>query len=76
MVLSPLHLLSAILGDDQGIVPMVLNRIGSNAGRIKEMAEGELDKHELLREIIDNKVLMIMPPEAIAPSPCSCLAMT
>jgi ATP-dependent Clp protease ATP-binding subunit ClpB len=41
-VLSPLHLLSAIVGDDEGIVPEILKKIGANIGRIKDMTEGEL----------------------------------
>jgi ATP-dependent Clp protease ATP-binding subunit ClpB len=41
-VLSPLHLLSAIVGDDEGIVPEILKKIGANVGRIKDMTEGEL----------------------------------
>ncbi|MGD1042535.1 MAG: ATP-dependent chaperone ClpB [Sedimentisphaerales bacterium] len=41
-VLSPLHLLSAIIGDDEGIGPEILKKIGANVGRIKDMTEGEL----------------------------------
>jgi ATP-dependent Clp protease ATP-binding subunit ClpB len=41
-VLSPLHLLSAIVGDDEGISPEILKKIGANVGRIKDMTEGEL----------------------------------
>lgn len=41
-VLSPLHLLSAILGDDDGIVIMILKTIGSNIRRVKEMTDGEI----------------------------------
>ena len=43
-VLSPLHLLSAIVGDDEGIVPEILKKIGANVGRIKDMTEGELHR--------------------------------
>jgi ATP-dependent Clp protease ATP-binding subunit ClpB len=41
-VLSPLHLLSAIVGDDEGIGQEILKKIGANVGRIKDMTEGEL----------------------------------
>ncbi|MGA2173133.1 MAG: ATP-dependent chaperone ClpB [Sedimentisphaerales bacterium] len=41
-VLSPLHLLSAIVGDDEGIGPEILKKIGANVGRIKDMTESEL----------------------------------
>jgi ATP-dependent Clp protease ATP-binding subunit ClpB len=43
-VLSPLHLLSAILSDEEGIGVMVLKKIGANAGRIKSMTESELGR--------------------------------
>jgi len=41
-VLSPLHLLDAILGDDDGIVIMILKTIGSNVRRVKEMTDSEI----------------------------------
>jgi ATP-dependent Clp protease ATP-binding subunit ClpB len=44
IVLSPLHLLSAVLSDDNGIVVMVLKKIGANISRIKEMTESELGR--------------------------------
>jgi ATP-dependent Clp protease ATP-binding subunit ClpB len=43
-VLSPLHLLSAILRDDDGIAVMALKIIGANAARIKEMTESEINR--------------------------------
>jgi ATP-dependent Clp protease ATP-binding subunit ClpB len=43
-VLSPLHLLSAIVEDDEGIGPEILKKIGANVGRIKDMTEGELKR--------------------------------
>ncbi|MDH4241422.1 MAG: AAA family ATPase, partial [Phycisphaerae bacterium] len=43
-VLSPLHLLSAVLSDDNGVVVMVLKKIGANISRIKEMIESELGR--------------------------------
>jgi ATP-dependent Clp protease ATP-binding subunit ClpB len=41
-VLSPLHLLSAIVSDDEGIGPEILKKIGANVGRIKDMTESEM----------------------------------
>ena len=41
-VLSPLHLLSAIVGDDEGIGQEILKKIGANVPRMKDMTEGEL----------------------------------
>jgi len=43
-VLSPLHLLSAIVGDDEGIAPEILKKIGANVGRIKDMTESEMHR--------------------------------
>jgi ATP-dependent Clp protease ATP-binding subunit ClpB len=43
-VLSPLHLLSALLSDEQGVTAMVLKKIGANTGRIAEMTEAELGR--------------------------------
>src|SRR4030042_6689124 len=44
MILSPLHLLSALLSDEGGVTEMILKKIGANVGRIREMTEGELDR--------------------------------
>ena len=41
-VLSALHLLSALLDDDTGVVVMVLKKIGANISRLKDMTENEL----------------------------------
>jgi len=41
-ILSPLHLLSAIVNDDEGIAAEILKKIGANVGRIKDMTESEL----------------------------------
>jgi ATP-dependent Clp protease ATP-binding subunit ClpB len=41
-VLAPLHLLSAILDDDNGIAVMILKKIGVNVSRVREMTEAEL----------------------------------
>ena len=43
-VLSPLHLLSALLSDEGGVTEMILKKIGANVDRIKEMTEGELNR--------------------------------
>ncbi len=43
-VLSPLHLLSAILSDEGGIAVMVLKKIGANVSQIKKMIESELGR--------------------------------
>ena len=43
-VLSSLHLLSALLADEDGLVGMILKRIGSNISRIKEMTESEINR--------------------------------
>ncbi len=43
-VLSPLHLLSAILDDDTGVVVMVLKKMGANVSRLKDMTESELGR--------------------------------
>jgi ATP-dependent Clp protease ATP-binding subunit ClpB len=42
--LSPMHLLSAVLRDDDGIAIMILKLIGANIGRIKEMTESQIDR--------------------------------
>jgi ATP-dependent Clp protease ATP-binding subunit ClpB len=41
-VLSPLHLLGAMLGDEGGVTEMTLKKIGANVNRIKTMTEDEL----------------------------------
>lgn len=43
-VLSPLHLLSALLEDDAGVAVMVLKKMGANISRLKEMTESELGR--------------------------------
>ncbi|MGB8227167.1 MAG: ATP-dependent chaperone ClpB [Sedimentisphaerales bacterium] len=43
-VLSPLHLLAAVLRDDDGVVVMILKRIGANVARIKEMTDSEINR--------------------------------
>ena len=43
-VLSPLHLLSAVCDNENGIVIMVLKRIGTNIGQLKSMIESELGR--------------------------------
>jgi len=43
-VLSPLHLLSAVCGDEAGVVVMILKKIGTNVGRLTDMIESELNR--------------------------------
>jgi len=43
-VLSPLHLLGALLDDEEGVTVMVLKKIGANVNRIQEMTESELGR--------------------------------
>jgi ATP-dependent Clp protease ATP-binding subunit ClpB len=43
-VLTPLHLLSALCGDDDGMAVMVLKKIGANVARINQMTESELNR--------------------------------
>jgi len=43
-MVTSLHLLEAILGDQAGVVVMVLEKIGANTQRIKEMVESELSR--------------------------------
>jgi ATP-dependent Clp protease ATP-binding subunit ClpB len=44
IVLSALHLLSALCDDDTGVVVMVLKKIGANISRLKDMTESELGR--------------------------------
>ena len=41
-VLTPLHLLDAILSDDEGIAALILKKIGANIARIKDMTNAEV----------------------------------
>ncbi len=43
-VMSPLHLLGAVCGEDGGIAVEILKKIGANVPRIKEMTESELGR--------------------------------
>ncbi len=40
-VVSPLHLLSTLLNDSEGMVVMILKKIGTNVDRLSEMTESE-----------------------------------
>jgi ATP-dependent Clp protease ATP-binding subunit ClpB len=57
-VLSPLHLLDAILGDDEGIAGLILKKIGANVGRIKEMTAAQL------RHLPEGKTNQLTPDPA------------
>ncbi len=43
-VLSPLHLLSAICSDDDGVVVMILKKIGADVSQVRGMVESELGR--------------------------------
>ncbi len=43
-LLTPLHLLSALLADKEGIAVMLLKKIGANVSRITELTESELGR--------------------------------
>ena len=42
--LMPLHLLSALLREEQGIVRPLIEKIGANLGQLESMVDGELDR--------------------------------
>jgi ATP-dependent Clp protease ATP-binding subunit ClpB len=43
-VLTPLHLLSALCSDAEGMAPEIFKKIGANATRIRQMADSEMDR--------------------------------
>ena len=43
-VLTPLHMLFALLEDEQGLATLILEKIGSNADRIRQMTDSELNR--------------------------------
>ncbi|HPC94432.1 MAG TPA: ATP-dependent chaperone ClpB [Sedimentisphaerales bacterium] len=43
-ILSPLHLLSAVLSDDESLAVMILKKIGVNIGRVRQMTDSELGR--------------------------------
>jgi ATP-dependent Clp protease ATP-binding subunit ClpB len=43
-ILSPLHLLAAILSDGEGVAGEIIKKIGGNVERIKDMTEAELKR--------------------------------
>ncbi|RKY05983.1 MAG: ATP-dependent chaperone ClpB [Planctomycetota bacterium] len=43
-VVTPLHILYALLDDEQGLAAIILEKIGSNANRIKQMTDSELNR--------------------------------
>ncbi len=61
-ILNPLHLLHAILEDENGIGPMILSKIGSKPTRIKEMTESELNRLPQGK----SEGQMIMPDQAMS----------
>ena len=40
----PLHVLASLLGEEDGVVQPLLQKIGANAGRIGQVVEGELER--------------------------------
>ena len=60
-VVTPLHLLCAMLDDEQGLAPMLLKKIGTNADRVREMTAHELD-----RQATGQIAGMIMPDPAFS----------
>ncbi|MBW8015541.1 MAG: ATP-dependent chaperone ClpB [Planctomycetes bacterium] len=44
ITVSPLHLLSILLDDDEGVVIMILKKIGTNISRLKEMTKSEISR--------------------------------
>ena len=42
--LRPLHLLKALLDEEQGIMKPLLQRIGVNVGQLTSMVDGELER--------------------------------
>jgi len=43
-ILSPLHLLSAVLSDDESVAVSILKKIGVNVGRVRQMTDSELGR--------------------------------
>jgi len=43
-VLSPLHLLSALCGDEEGVPVIILKKIGANVSQINRMTDSELNR--------------------------------
>jgi len=60
-VLTPLHLLSALCSDTEGMVLEIFKKIGANAGRVGQMAESEMER--LARGQSSGQ--MIMPDPAL-----------
>ena len=64
ITLTPLHLLSALLDDSEGIVVAILNKIGSNISRIKEMTDSEMRRlptgstDQLLPDMALNQIVL------------------
>ncbi|MDH7600432.1 MAG: Clp protease N-terminal domain-containing protein, partial [Sedimentisphaerales bacterium] len=43
-VLTPLHILAALLADQEGLVGQILKKIGANVSRIRQMTDSELNR--------------------------------
>jgi ATP-dependent Clp protease ATP-binding subunit ClpB len=59
-MLTPLHLLSAMLSDQESIVVLVLKKIGANVEQIRSMTESELDR------LPQGSTTQIMPEPALS----------
>src|SRR5262249_36090180 len=42
--LLPIHLLSALLDEEQGVVRPLIQKVGANQGQLKSMVDGELNR--------------------------------
>lgn len=60
-VLTPVHLLSALCSDTDGMVPEIFKKIGANAARIRQMADSEMERLAQGQ----NTGQMIMPDPAL-----------
>lgn len=59
-MMTPLHLLSALVNDDEGIVVLTLKKIGANVEQIRAMTESELGR------MPQGKTSQIMPEPAFS----------
>ncbi|MHC4265211.1 MAG: ATP-dependent chaperone ClpB [Planctomycetota bacterium] len=58
-VVSAIHLLGALLEDNEGVVSMIFKKIGANIGQIKDMTESEL------KRIPEGKSSTILTPDPV-----------
>ena len=65
MVLSPLHLLSAICDDEDGVVVMTLKKIGANLPQIKSMIDSEMGIDFFIRSTPDSSRLPVYAAQLV-----------